>query len=241
MKKILALGALCLFLTTLSAQEDVRFGFQFSPSFSWMSTDVTRINRTGTNLGMKLGMIGEFYFRENYAISSGIGFHFNAGGQLLYENAGRYWENSDLPGGPVVLEAGQKLKYSLQFVEIPLGLKMRTREFGYLRYYIQPELLLGFNTQARGEIPGNEDEKFDIKKDVNLLNLAWGIGGGIEYNISESTALIAGLGFQSGFADLTRDKGNFYLPNNATDPNDFREDKSKGKVNVIVLRLGVMF
>ena len=237
MKKIIAIGALCLFFTSLSAQNDIRFGFQLSPAFSWMSTNVNRINRSGTNLGLKLGMVGEYYFRENYAITSGLGFHFNSGGQLLFENEGTYWSNSDLPGGSVMLNAGEKLKYSLQFVEIPIGLKLRTREFGYLRYFIHPGFTLGFNTQARGEVPNNEDEKFDISGDVNALNLAWGIGAGIEYNISENTALVGGLGFQAGFADLTRDRGNSYIDRDGNE----RQDNSRGKANSIVLTIAVMF
>ena len=43
----------------LAQEGDLRFGFQLSPSFSWMNTNDTRINRSGTNLGMKLGMLAE--------------------------------------------------------------------------------------------------------------------------------------------------------------------------------------
>ena len=69
MKKIIAVAAfLCIALTQLSAQfEDVRFGFQLSPAFTGMNTDNKNINRNGTNLGLKLGMLTELYFRQNYA------------------------------------------------------------------------------------------------------------------------------------------------------------------------------
>ena len=79
MKKIVAIAAFLSLSLSMIAQDDIRFGFQLSPSFSWMNTNVSKINPSGTNLGLKLGMTGEYYFRENYAFTSGIGFYFNNG------------------------------------------------------------------------------------------------------------------------------------------------------------------
>lgn len=223
------------------AQEgDMRFGIQLSPSFSWMNTNDTRINRTSTNLGMKLGMLAEYYFRENYALSSGIGFAFNHGGTLLFEYGGNYWKNSNL--GPELdsLPDGVKLKYGLQFVEIPLYLKMRTREFGYMRYFLEPGIMMGFRSQARGSITGrgigDQAKEFDIRRDVNALNLAWGLTGGFEYSLTETTSLIGGLGFQVGFADVTEDKGTIFDPQRGN-----QLENSKGKVSAITLKIGLLF
>lgn len=244
MRKVCLITALLFTATFLTGQEDIRFGFQLSPTFSWMNANVSRINPSGTNLGLKLGMIGEFYFREAYALSLGLGFHFNSGGTLFHERGGEYWVNSELPANAKMFPPNVKLKYSIQYVEIPVALKMRTREFGYLRYFAQPELSFGLRTQSRGQIKGfngvDEEEKYDIREDVNILNLSWGLGGGVEYSVSDNTALIAGLAFQSGFADVTKDKNSVYYP---TDGNqtEQREENSKGTVKSIVIRLGVMF
>ena len=247
MKKIVVLIAfLSLAATAAQAQQlrgDVRFGFQMSPAFSWMATSTNKINTSGTNLGLKLGMIGEYYFQENYAISSGIGFFFNTGGTLLHERAGNFWVNSDLPEACRNLSRDAKLKYSLQYVEIPIGLKMRTREFGYIRYYIEPNLGLGFRTQAKGDITnrgGEECQDLSIRSDVTLFNLFWGLGGGMEYSVSENTSLLAGLGMQFGFADVTRNNNDKAFP----DPDDMTitiDERSKGVIRALVLRLGVMF
>ena len=218
-----------------------------SPSFSWMNTDVNHITNSGTNLGLKLGMLGEYYFRDNYAFVSGVGFHFNAGGTLLYENEGFYWRDTDLPSSilndSLAFNAGTKFKYGVQYLEIPLGLKMRTREFGYIRYFFQPDITLGFETQARGSIEGigvnDEGEKYNIRKEVNGISLSWGLGGGIEYTISEGTSLIAGIAYQKGFADVTDDsRGQFFDSN---DGNVLKAEKSKGVVNSITVRVGIMF
>ncbi|HRD81951.1 MAG: PorT family protein [Saprospiraceae bacterium] len=243
MKRKIAISAAFILTMIISgfAQNDVRFGFQVSPTVNWMSTNNNRINSSGTNLGLKLGMTGDIYFRENYAVSTGLGFWFNAGGTLLHEYGGIYWDPALLPPGIDTMPNMVKLKYGIQFVEIPIGLKMRTKEFGYNRYYIEPALTLGFKTQARGTATGNglgeEVEKINIRNEVNPLNLSWGIGGGIERSISENTSLILGVAFQIGFADLTRNRGQAFVPNR-TEP--VRED-SQGKVSGIILRAGIIF
>ncbi len=228
---------------------DLQFGIQLSPTFSGMNTDNNLINRDGSNLGLKLGVMGEYYFRENYSFHSGIGFHFNAGGTLFYEDQFTkvdIWDeslDSFLPTNvkPDSISGGIGFKYDLQFLEIPLGLTLRTREFGYIRYFVRPALHLGILTGSKGTVKGagfiSEEESFDIGKEVNSLNLAWSLGGGIEYSISESTALIGGIAFQSGFADLTTDKGTTLQ----REGRNAAEDDSKGRVNSLVIMLGIMF
>lgn len=244
MKKIVAISAFLLgFSLVATAQELIRFGFQVSPAFSWMSSNSSRINTSGTNLGIKLGMVGEYYFQENYAFTTGIGFHFNSGGTLLYDNPGSYWKKTDLPDPLTSLSADTKLKYDIQYLEIPAGLKMRTREFGYIRYFLEPNIVFGFRTQARGTIKdpgknGEDEEKYNIQKEVNALNLSWGLRGGIEYTISENTSLVGGIGFQVGFTDATDDNGTEF---DSSTPSGERREDSKGTVRAIVLRLGVMF
>lgn len=242
----------CAFiLASTSAQAqfagDLQFGIQVSPTFSGMTTNNNLINRDGTNLGLKLGVIGEYYFGETYSFHTGLGFHFNTGGSLFYENQFQrvdIWQESldnALTTVPDSISGGLGYKYDLQYVEIPLGLTLRTREFGYMRYYVRPALHLGFLTQSRGSLKNagfvDSEENFDISKEVNGINLGWSLGAGVEYSLSESTALVGGLAFQSGFADVTTDKGTSIVRpgRNPT------EDDSRGKINSIVIMLGIMF
>ena len=141
----------------------------------------------------------------------------------------------------VPLSAGVNLKYNIQYVEIPVLLKLRTKEFGYIRYYIEPGIQIGIKTQARGQVEDDKlsidpDEKFDIRREVAPLNMFWGIGGGIEYSISESTSIIAGVAFQLGFIDTNDDKNDVYIVEGVE-----RNENSNEKVNGITIKLGVMF
>jgi len=242
MKKIaLAICFMSFLFGNAFSQGDFRFGIQASPSFSWMGTDDNTINSNGTSLGLRLGMVGEYYFAENYAFTGGLNFAFNQGGTLRHDTGGNFWtkselSNPDFNNSETALPDGVNLKYSIQFVEIPIGLKMRTQEFGYLRYYAElPIFTIGIKTQAVGDITGTDvmTEKENIKSDVNPLNISWGLGGGIEYTINSSTSLVGGVYYSQGFLDLTTDQG-------AIKNNGSAED-SKGTSRNITIRIGVLF
>jgi hypothetical protein len=234
----------------LSAQiSPIQFGVQLSPTFSYMNTDNNLIEGDGTTVGLKLGLLTEYYFQENYSIHTGINFHFGSGGSLRYDDqftSVDIWRESlsetFVPAPDPAELSGSTFDYRLQFVEIPLGLTLRTREFGYVRYWVRPSFTLGIVSSSQGSIDGvnfaQDDETFKINPEVNPLNLSWGFAGGLEYSISTGTSLIGGLGFQSGFLDLTTDNDTQLERTGRLQP---FEDDSRGRVNSVIIFLGVMF
>ena len=203
MKKIILSLTFVVGWVSISIAQDLHFGFQASPSWSWMSTDNTKINGSGSALGLKLGLVAENRFSEAYSITTGIGFHFNSGGSLRFGLPGQLWKNSwgEFDVSPKTTDTfpkESKLRYSLTFVEIPLGLKMRTPEQGnHIRYFAEPMIAFGFRTSAKGAVssanPIAAQEKINIKNDVNGLNLSWGAGVGGEYLASCDDHLAAPL------------------------------------------------
>jgi len=187
-------------------------------------------------------VIGEKFLggEDKYLFTFGVGFAFNQGGTLQHDIGGDFWTNSLSEDDPLRdLPAGVNLKYGIQYVEIPIGLKLRTQEFGYLRYFVEPAFTLGLRTQARGSIDGAggiSTEGIDIKEDVSFFNLSLGIGGGIEYSLGENLSLIGGLSYQGGFTDISVDDGQ----QKADGQPPVAED-SKAKLNSITIRIGVMF
>ncbi len=241
MKKIVLLAAFLISLTINSnAQNDFRFGFQVSPNYTWLTSNDNQINGDGGTVGLKLGMMGEYFFRENYAFIGGIGFAFNQGGTLQHDTGGNFWAKSELSSPELyLLPNGVKLSYAIQYVEIPFGLKMRTQEFGYLRYFAEiPVFTLGILTKAQGDIEGTNvtAEQENIKSDVNPINFSWGLGGGVEYGVNENTSIVAGLFFQQGFIDVTKNKGTKLLEDGSTE-----EEDSKSNLGSVTFRIGVMF
>jgi hypothetical protein len=249
MKKIALVLALAGFASLSLSAQDFRFGIQASPFLSNMRSNDKFLERSSPNLGIKLGMMGEKYFRENYAIVSGIGFAFNQGGELQsgYGNY-RPWTGSDLSvtlaeTDDQSLPVNSKLRYHLTYVEVPIGLKMRggTNEDSNLKFFAEaPVFTLGFLTKSIGDIRGAGD-RFDtvdenIREDVNGLALSWGLGLGVEYEVATHSTLVAGLYYQNQFTDAT-DKARARRT-----PNDqWVDEKGKTSPRIVTLRIGMFF
>ncbi len=247
MKKITLLLLLSAFLLgKAEAQKGVRFGFQASPSWSWMRTNERSLEGVSSNWGIKLGALGEFYFADNYAITTGLGFGFNQGGSLQNGYA-RYkpWDESDLDEIPSdVFGPDTKIHFRINYVEIPLGLKMRggSNEDSRIKFYAEaPIFTLGFVTKGTGDIRGTNTqnlEDIDIRNEVRGLSLSWGLGGGIEYEFASNATLVTGLVFQKQFTDATRSE----LVSKSSDPLvELTKEDSKATFGNIALKIAIFF
>src|SRR5688572_17176150 len=203
-------------ISTISGQEDrsMRIGFQVSPVISWVGNNDNQIVQTEGNFGLKLGTTADIYFRENYSFTMGINLAFHEGGEFRYDVGGNYLPKSDLSDparlqtGDKPLPDGTKIKYNIQYVEFPIGLKIKSKEMGYIRYFVEaPIFTFSFLTRGRGDIESADFkyERENIYKDLQVFNVFWGLGAGIEYSISENNALVGGLYFQNGLIDFTKD------------------------------------
>lgn len=240
MKKIALLFVFSFFAFSAFSQDDgFQFGFHISPTFSWLgnNADNNAIEGDGSSFAFKIGADGEYYFRENYALKFGLAMSFNQGGGLAFNSitddlaaAGltsiALFEDSQ-PG--ILTTANTNASFSYQYIEIPFGLKLRTNEMGYMRYYAEiPVVTLGINVAARGAIDGSDD--FRIAKDTGFMQMSWGLGGGAEYAVSESTSVTAGVYYQSGFI-------NTYYGKTGLDS----IDKTKTTTSMVEIRIGVLF
>lgn len=240
------------------AQNTIRFGFQLSPNLTWINSNDNTINREGTNVGLRLGVMGEYYFSERYALTGGLGFAFGQGGSLIHETGGNFFTESELSTpnlnvGQKPLPDGVELGYQIQYIEIPLGLKMRTDEIGYLRYFAEiPIFTLGFRAQSKGAITASDinEEDLDINKDVTPINLSWGVGAGIEYSITSNAVLVAGIYYNQSFIDITDNdaiQAGAFLDtgDDINDPSDDNfvttPEDSNVSIGSITLRIGVLF
>ncbi|MBC7775389.1 MAG: PorT family protein [Phycisphaerae bacterium] len=247
MKKI----ALLLFFATFllgktEAQKGIRFGLQASPSWSWLRTNDRKLEGVSSNWGVKLGVLGEFYFANNYAFTTGLGFGFNQGGSIQNGYA-RYqpWDESDLSEIPSpVLGTDAKVHYRINYVEIPVSLKMRggSGEDAKMKFYAEaPIFTLGFVSKGTGDIRGTNTQNIDdvsIRDEVSGLSLSWGLGAGIEYEFSTNATLVTGLVFQQQFSDLTRTE----LVSTTDDPLvELTKKDSKATFGNIALKIAVFF
>jgi hypothetical protein len=202
-----------------NGQGGIRFNVHFDPQFAWFSSsNKDKIEPDGSVFHLQAGIQMDYFFQENYAFVLGFGIN-NMGGGLLYSDSTRYGPETD----PVLIEPGQDLKMNLQYLDIPLGLKLKTEELGYATFYLQMGFNPMFNINAHITTPDKAYNKEDIKESVNVFNLGYHVEAGAEYRLGGNTAVVGGIRWTSGLTNVTK------------------EDGSTINVNAISIHLGVLF
>ena len=113
----------------------------------------------------------------------------------------------------------QESKY--QYVELPLTVKLKTNEIGYMTYFGQIGFDAGVRVAAKGRAEGGDYE--DIGEFSNILRVALVVGGGLEYNFSGNTSAIIGVKYSNAFTSV----------------ND--SDSPKAKLHYVELTVGALF
>lgn len=200
------------------------FGLKVVPNLGWIKTDDKDTKSDGSKFGFNYGLVTEFRFAENYAFVTGL--------DVSYRNAkikGSSSDTVDNSGVTTITTSVFERAMKIQYIEVPLTLKFKTNEIGYLRYFLQIGVAPGFKIRARADqkvaIETNtggvvtkatppEDKNVDIKDEINNLNVSMIISGGVEYNITGNTNLVLGLVFNNGFSDIAdgefNAKSNFF-------------------------------
>lgn len=275
LRKITLLTAFLAFVVSAQAQKEFKFGVYVEPSVSFFASNDKDVEPDGSNLGFTIGLLGEYYFgnSDNYALIMGGNFSLGRGGTLLYEDGGRLFPDSELDaesyvststgnvgtnGEGLLLTPGTKVKYSLNYLEIPVGLKLRTNELGesYMRAFFQlPVLTIGIPVSARASIESPNATGFvsstgeevyytpekvkgeNVYKDIFPLQIQLGAGAGVEYAPNEDGGLLltAGLFYNYGFLDAVGTNELFDLT--ATP----ETNKARTGFHNIGLRLGIVF
>ena len=232
MKKIITAVIIVALGVNSNAQgneKDFRFGLKIEPSFNWLKPDNAKdFTNGGLQLGFGVGAITDFKLAENIWLSTGFSLDFS-GAKLNYLDNGNdrdttgYYvyddaivEISDMEGVDSARYADylfyqlNKRAYKVNYVNIPMMLKMKTNEIGYLTYYGQFGLLTSIMTKARSTddvtLSGTASslEDLNIDSEVSLMKASLSIGGGFEYAISESTSAFVTVAYNYGFTSITK-------------------------------------
>lgn len=217
MRKIVI--TICLFYLfssgLMSQWNNLRIGIQFSPNISHIQTNDNLINSNGSNFGIKFGTSIEWYLSESLSVHSGLHIAFNQGGKLLHDIGGDLLYGSSLSNESLHrLPEGVNIKYNTQQIEFPLGVRWRSKERKDKRYFVDlPGITMGFRTKATAKINGNNVStgRENVNKSTPLINLYYGMGGGMEYSLTEDISLQIGLIFQNSLSDFIRNNGEKYI------------------------------
>ena len=255
----------------------LRFGLYGQGSLGWLSPiDGKKYSQGPLGLGFGWGFDIEINFNTNTSLRTGINLStFKAG--LNYYNSDltlaketyfvldaseNYvnWDGNNPPDGDLYQLYNRKFK--VNYVNIPVILKLKTNEIGYFTYYGEFGATLGFKTKALvdDEIKpldyNQSDSSFsnslnlnqklyilDINADKSTqpIRIGLNLGARAEYNLSGNTSIFFQLNW------------NYFVNNLLTRPENeafLREETSKGIFNAvdakaipgnIVLSFGVLF
>ena len=140
---ILVFGML---ITQLSfAQGEFRFGLKGSSNFGWIGGTSKNIVNDGTTLAFGYGIMGDYYFKPNYGISAEI---------MLSNIKSKFTVTEPLVFNSALDDTVNDLRYeyNIQYLDIPLTMKFRTKEIGDMTYFGQFGVSMGFALNAKTSI-----------------------------------------------------------------------------------------
>lgn len=236
------------FIHTVSAQDirKVVIGFKASPNFAWTRMMEGSMENNGLGLGFSYGLMGDINIANNpnYWLSTEF---IVTSCPTKINSTQTLW--SDING---LQYKDVSFSYNLQYIQVPITLKLKTNEIGKFKYWGQfglaPAILMqqklktastpsvyGNGTQSHNpnlDANDNYDFKGDAgnfsgagvyKDDVRKARMSLIIGAGIETKISGKTAFSAGLRFDNAFSDV------------------FTDGRVDGRNNFLGIQLGVFF
>ena len=183
------------------SQQKIVLGLHADPIISWFSSDVAVTQNSGARPGFGFGLTFNSYFASNYSFSTGISL-VNSGGRLI--------SNSGQPtilqlSKPTNVASGQSVVYKIQYLTVPLGLKLQTNQIGYMTFFSDIGLDPKVVVNGKVDIPSLNLTNERAINELNIFNLSYHITAGIEYSMGGNTALVSGLSFENNFFDITKD------------------------------------
>jgi hypothetical protein len=204
MKKSILIFSLLIVISQAQAQyKPILFGLRAAGNLGWVKPDTEEYASEGVKPGFTWGFIGQFFFMENYAILTGFNMNFN-GGTLEYPSM------MDVPDGDTTTLMGGQMhrQYHLKYIQIPFCLKMQTELSEKITIFGKIGIGTAFNLSAKasddfiyedGEV--TKDKK-SIDDEIALVRESLIVGGGLEFKIKGSTAVIFDLTYDNGLNNL---------------------------------------
>ena len=187
---------LAIFLAPLLAKAQysegnkAQLGFTTSPTFGWLtfpSGQTPQLEGDGMRTGFSYGVLADLPFSENYYFSTAL--------TVSTLNA-----KTTEPGISTSV-------YKLQYLEVPLTLKLKSVESMGRRFYGQFGLYTGINIGSKQDVMFTnsaipDQKNTDIDDQINMFRAGLVLGGGAEWRMGENMSLMTGLSYSNGFTDV---------------------------------------
>lgn len=191
MKKItLLMLFLCLGFTSMA---QVEIGLQLSPTISgnrFVAEDRYNFEKENNKLRLGVGVVVDYFFAQNYAFSTGLMYR-SKGSEISYTD-------SDNNGNPFT----EKDDLSIQYIQLPLTLKLFTNEVapGTILYF---QVGGALNTKVAAQVDNKKVINGDkVIKRFNIFETDAILGGGVEFELGQSTKIFGGLTYHRGLTNI---------------------------------------
>lgn len=194
-KLVFGLFFICLSTLLFGQTGDTFRGFKLGiaahPTFGFLKVvdNNGTVKSDGMRAGFSYGLLGDFAFADNYTFSTGLSIT-TVNGQTITTGGLEY-----------------QTIYKLQYLEIPLKLKLFTNQQNNMRFYGEVGLGNGFNIGAKRDVKFTNNaapaqENVNISSSISTYRGSVIIGAGTEFSLSGKTKASAGLAFNNGFSKV---------------------------------------
>jgi hypothetical protein len=187
MRKLLLLLFLVTVFTEASAQ--FKLGLRLAPNLAY-----SRVQGSGNQAGadninptvrFSFGGIGDFFFAENYAFSTGLWFTTKRAGVRFAQPVNNIRENT----------------FNLQYLQIPVSMKFFTNE-------VAPDMRVYFQVGGTIDALINQRERDNLAENraIDPLDIGVLLGSGIEYVLGRNTVVFGGLSYNRGLLNQANNR-----------------------------------
>lgn len=185
-------------------EKNIRLGLAINPNIGWFRYNDDAYEGS-SKMGFSYGLLADLGFAKNYYFSTGLLINSIAA-KATYPSTNNTKIDYDM--------------VRLQYVDVPLTIKLKSEENELGRFYGQFGFTAGFKVSGKQRLSG-ETKKTEIDKD-DLFRLGLQLGGGAEWKLNDNLSLLTGLSFNNGFTRAINNTG-------------------KPKTSFVALNVGIFF
>ena len=257
----------CFSSQQLKAQENssshskLRFGLITAPTLNWYkTTNARKIKQNGVKPRFGWGVSLDYHFNQITALNFGLQLDYHGGGLSFIDEALYLYANDEVKSIEDVVyfsNSGDTMRlnernYNITYITLPISLKMKTKEIGYLTYFAHVGVNTSFKTKATAKdkvtslSTGNATviEDINIGDDMKPVRFQLNVGIGAEYNLTGTTSLLVNLRYNYGFSgvlnSLTSKESKYLFQRNLASQKGVPL-KQRAVENSIAVVVGVLF
>ena len=250
--------------STSQSMNTMELGIRISPNIAWAKIQSGSMKANGAGVGFSYGITGDFALGKsgNYFVATELSVStipVKVASTTMLKNVtplvGGGYDTATFRGGEL------EFTYANQYLQIPLGIKMKTQEIGNMKYYIQIGIAPSFMMRSRltATTIGTQQRVYPDNKgisfhDPNLeaddvyqftgTNVVGSAVGEKEYDFEDNSAkfrfpAVIGVGLDYKLTGNTRFTAGLRFDNAIND--FFKDDRVNARSNMIAINLGIIF